>query len=507
MLSKEFLLKEYQTAKDIASKSIQQKRYNKSIAYYRYAARIAWQYPILHEFCDDDIEENIYAITQKISYEISILPDKSAGVVLYSSWLGDNNALIEQYLYYFIERNIKVLLIVPDKKAIRNAAYLMSRIQNASNVKLFIPEIKSSTHKIQAIRKAIAEFSPEKIFLHFFPNDVVGFASFCGIKGVNRFFINHGDHVFSLGKKCADYFIEFRKFGIALSSERRGIDLNKILHIPFYPINNKTTFNGFPFETKDKVIAISGASLYKYYMDKELSYFKVIARLLKENENLMFCLCGSGNPDKIQQIFIENTVADRFYYLGQRNDFYALVGKCDILFESYPFKGGLVMLFAISQNIPVVGITKADSSSGSIQDFLNIHDYTEPTNLDEFYIKAAELIQSNEERNKLAKILSENQLNYNSFTEKLDLLMKDNIEILHPDISDYKLLLDDAIYLDEYLNLPAADLSTLYHDKLFLIKNQLAVKERISLSIYLLKNTKINLKKIIRYTILGLFGV
>ena len=41
-------------------------------------------------------------------------------------------------------------------------------------------------------------------------------------------------------------------------------------------------------------------------------------------------------------------------------------------FESYPLKGGLVPLFAIEQNIPVIGISNFKNWSGSLEKILGI---------------------------------------------------------------------------------------------------------------------------------------
>jgi len=507
-LTKVFLEKEYFNAKQSAIFAFNNNQINKALSFCRYAARIAWDYPILSRFCDDELEDFIITTVNTYIKSVEVSNTNRSGIVFYCSWLGDNNALIEQYLYYFIENNLKTLLILPNIKETKFATNILKRISKASNITLYFLRSEKDIEKIQSIRNVVKEFSPEKIFLHFWPNDIIGFAAFAGIHGVNRYFIDHGDHVFWIGKKCSDFFIEFRKFGITLSLKRREIPIGKILHIPFYPINNGTEFKGFPFDRKNKIVLVSGANLYKYYLDPELLYFKTIARLLKENINLIFCLCGSGDPSEINKIFIENNVNNQFFFLGQRNDFYSLVGQCDILLSSYPLTGGLTMLFAIEQKIPVIGISVDYNASGSIQDFLEIKDYLEPKNFEEFYNACEILIRNIKEREKLALLLYENQYKKKCFIKKIDLLMKDEYSSLLIDNNiEFTLKLDDRLFLNEFLDLQTSKTPYFLQKKLFILRENISLKERLVIlkEMFKIYNRK-SFKEKVRVIILSILG-
>ena len=306
-----------------------------------------------------------------------------------------------------------------------------------------------------------------------------------------RFFIVGNDHTFWVGKESFDYFVEFRDFGISLAVERRGIPVNKILHIPYYPINNRKPFEGFPFDRKGKIVGISGANLYKYLLDTDLKYFNSIKQLLEENKNFIFCLTGWGNEDKIKEFITTNKLETRFYFLGHRSDFYTLVGQCDILFESYPLKGGLTPLFAIEQNIPCVGIATFDNASGSLEEFFGVKDYKQPTNFDEFKKEATKLIQSETYRKELALLLSKNRCNKADFENSLKMVLNENIEKLIPK-TVYPLKLNDENYLDEYLSLPESNLEELMCSKLFILKDSLPFYSRLKAFRYAVKsvNTK-----------------
>ncbi|MCK4663291.1 MAG: hypothetical protein KAT68_10525 [Bacteroidales bacterium] len=507
-LTESFLLKEYQNIKKQAKKATQDNRFNKALNLYKYAGKIAWEYPIIPQFIDEDIEHDLKSITEKSCPAYKFTPDISHDrIVYYCSWLGDNGALVEQYLDYFASSEFNVLIIVPDKKETRMGPTIIQKIKSTKNVQLFIPKSKNILNKINEIRVKIQLVKPYFAFQHFWPNDVIGFSIFCDLTMTKRFFINHGDHIYWFGKNCADYFIEYRKFGIALSVYRRGININNILHIPFYPINNQSAFSGFHFDPKEKIIGIGGANLYKYYLDKNLTYFKIIADLLTKNKNFIFLLCGAGNPDKIIDMIKKADVENRFFYLGKRKDYYSLIGKCNILFESYPFRGGLTMLFAIEQKIPVIGITSDYNSSGSIQDFLGISNYKEPINFKEFYYKANLLIQSKKERNNLVEILSNNNYNKKAFTTSVDSLIKEDYHSLRYKNDDLSLHLIDEKCLQDHLHLPDANLASLFRKKLFILKKHLSITERLKIVLLIVKNNQVkNFRNMIRLLLLGVIG-
>ncbi|MFZ4739766.1 MAG: hypothetical protein ACOYLE_01220 [Bacteroidales bacterium] len=465
-VTKDVIRKEYYQAISTAEKEILKKKYNNALGYFEYAARIAYRFPIISNFIDENIEKNLKIIAENKFSSYMFHPENDDKIVYYCSQLRDNGALVEQYLDYFIEREKQVLIIVPDIKETKNGEVIFSKIKNYNKIKLFIPCTKDKIQKIKEIREEIQKFKPDKAFLHFTPWDIIGFVTFSNLNIIPRFFIVHTDHTFWIGKNCADYFIEFRKFGIAISEKRREINRDKIFHIPFYPINNGKSFEGLPFDTCDKIIGISGASLYKYYLDKNLTYFKIIAELLRENINFIFCLCAiSGNPSRIYQIFNNFGVQDRFFYLGDRKDFYNLVGNCNIFFESYPQKGGLSMLYAIEQKIPVIGISTQYNSSGSIQDFLEIKEYKEPANFDEFKSLANKLIKSSSFRDTIADKLIENKYKKEYFTNSMDNLFKSKFKLIQIE-DNINLELNDEAYFDEILQLPDANYGYLTRFKL-----------------------------------------
>ena len=477
-LNRKFLEEEFVIAKKEGIFYHDNKKFNHALAFFEFAAQIAWSYPILNDFCDDELENYLDNIA-KTCFSTIYSEKKLKRIVFYNGQIVDFGALTEQYLDYFIDNDYEVLFIIPNKKNTLAGQNILKKIEAAEKVQLFIPKAKMPLEKIRQIREQIGAFNPEKAFLHFLPNDVTGFCSFANVQQIERFYIVHNDHTFWLGKKCSDFFIEFRSFGISVALKKRKIDKNRIFYLPFYPIKSQTPFQGFPFERSDKIVAVSGATIYKYLLDKDLRYFHVIKELLNENYNLVFCLCGSGNGDVINNFIIENKLKDRFYYLGQRSDFSELVRNCDILFESYPLKGGITPLFAIEANVPVLGIANFNNPSGTLEDYLGIPNYKQPTTLIQFKKEAKFLIKSAENRKKLAVLQHNNFFKENFFNEGLRPILKEMKQKKELPILDINL--DMEYYLDEYLSLPFAYIGIFQLKKLTSLKKVINIKRRLNL--------------------------
>ncbi len=440
--------REYNSAKDSGIKFIENGNHEKGFLHISYAARIAQSYPILPEYIDSELEFKLEEFV-KASFPALQFNGPNKRVVFYNGQIVDSGALTEQYLDYLIFRKYNVLFIVPDLNNLKLGSRILSRISSEERIELFVPSNIDFFGKISSIRQKMLEFNASIGFLHFLPSDVVGFCSFSHTNGLIKYNIVHNDHTFWLGKKCSNFFIEFRKFGISIDIQRRGISMDKIRLLPFFPINEKEEFKGFPFNREGKIVGISGGNLYKYLMDPELKYFLEIIKMLKNNDNFIFCLCGSGKSIKIEQLFIDNGLTEQFFYLGQRSDFYSLVGECDIMFESYPFKGGLTPLFAIEQNVPVLGIGLKETASGTLEDLIGINGYTQPKNFDEFYLEGSELIVNKESRVMLAEKLKQTSMNRMDFIKGLDEILKGTANL---DFKVANLEIDDDVIFNNYVN-------------------------------------------------------
>lgn len=507
-LSKETLINEYTLFKRRAAQALETGDLEKSLIFCDYCGLVAWRYPILHEFADDELEQLLTEVADQliVEEETKRREDNENKVLLYASQLIDSGALTEQYLNYFIEHNYQVLVVVHSEENIKYGRNTVKLIEKCPNASIFIAGAKSHAEKIHQIFSKVVKYNPAYAFLHFKPNDVVGYCAFVKATFTKRYYIVHNDHTFWIGKGCSDYFIDFRKFGYLISNQRRKIPHSKLHILPFYPINDKKQFKGFPFEKKDKVIGLSGANLYKYLMDPALEFFHAIKELLQRNPNFIFCLCGYGdNADRILQIFKNTEVEDRFYFLGRRDDFYALIGQTDILFESYPFKGGLTVLFATEQGKPFIGIGNRNNASGCVQDYFGVKDYQEPMTMQEFIAEADLLIKSSDYRHEKAEKFLKSDFNKKSFDRGLTRIIKQEPTGSASKFDD-ELSISDDYHLNEYITLPNARISFI-KEKLFTLKRAMPLRERMASYLTLSPAlTKIKVKEAARLLIVIIAG-
>lgn len=464
-LSEKFIKKKYFQAKKKAYKYFLNGEYELSLNWIRFAGEIAMKYPILENFKDEELEEILINIGKKVLVNDYKVENKTKAIIFYSSALIDNGLVTLQYLNSFIKAGFHVILIFPDTKALSMGLTTYKYLLNHNGVSVFIPKSTHYILKIKDIHNEISKYTFEKIFVQSYPNDVIPICILPLIQNVEKYNIVINDHTFNLGVRIYDYYIEFRHFGISLSYFKRNISIQNILHIPYYPINSKVKFQGFPFDSKDKIIGISGANLNKYYFDPELKFFEIIKELLYENANFIFCLCGWGESNKIIQFIKKNKLENRFFYLGKRNDFYELVGHSNILFESYPLKGGLTFLYGIEQKIPVIGISTKYNASQGLEDWIEVQNYKQPTNLRDFKSECTKLIKDIEYRKEFVLKYENNKYNMNVFESSINNLLKDEIELLKPyRIESINYNYD--VYLNEYFKLIHSTKYNFYKRKL-----------------------------------------
>jgi hypothetical protein len=367
-LTKKKILKDYNKLKKIAIQSAILNKINKSIAFTKAAAKIAYQFNF--QYCDDELEENIYKIGQSIIKENNILftgnPNK---VVFYDSFSIDNRGLTQQYLRAIFSWNCEILYITSHNKI---GEQILSELNNYDKSQIIIMNDKSFSENALKTLNSIILFEPGKVFLHFSPWDILGFVIWSQIKNVERFFINLTDHAFWLGKSCIDYSLEFRGYGQHISQFERNIPKEKLLYQPYYPILSAKKFKGFPEKTKNKVIAFAGSAYYKIYGDN-FKLLNMIKEVLFSNDNLVFLYAGSGNDIPIKKFISKNKLENKFILLGNRDDISEVIRHIDIYVNTYPMIGGLMSQYAAIMNKPIIGYTNIELYSyNDTEDLLGI---------------------------------------------------------------------------------------------------------------------------------------
>lgn len=427
-LTKEYILSCYDKTKHLAKRSFEKGLYNKSLKYVNIAARIAYQFNWIYR--DDDLEELLANISkQTISKREHYTPIENR-YVLYVATLIDNKGEIQQYLRALIACEAELLVIV-EKEYGKEAAATIAEIDAYPKAKIYTlqgdrTDVESNAQKLY---DTIVNFRPSKLFMHLHPEYCFAIIVFDSLpEEITNYQINLTDHAFWLGCKCLDYIFEFRPYGCIVSQEKRKIDKDRILLLPYYPILDHRNFQGFPRScTEDKIILFSGGALYKIYGGNGL-YFKIVKRILDENPQAILLYIGDGDTRAVNAFIAENKYKNRFILLEFRQDINEVFKHCDIYICTYPSTGGLMCQYAAVNGKPILSYNEPKFQSKFIEDIICVNanvqlTFTDPNRLIE---EAGKLITDRTYRKKKGAELQHAVITQEQFEREFKSIINSN---------------------------------------------------------------------------------
>ena len=328
-----------------------------------YALNLALQFPFLHSYCDDEVEDALIRVIKNRENSTRSKGLNSTCVVLYASRLIERGALTKQYFDYLLKRENTILLILPTLHKSDTKTTLFRQAMESPKVEVFVPNTSVLSKKYSRILDKISRFKPYRVFIHMDPIDIVGFMVFSSLDTPKKFYIVHNDHTFWLGKNCADYFIEFRSFGLQVSSHRRQISSKKLILNKFYPILDSVEFVGLPSLVDGKIVGLIAGNLDKILMDPDRKWLKIVVEVLKSYQDLVIVIAGAGASDLLMKFIESNSMQNRMIFLGYRNDYTELVKNVDLVLATYPLTGGLIAQYAAAFHKPIVGYSSLELCS------------------------------------------------------------------------------------------------------------------------------------------------
>lgn len=365
-VTKETLSKEYNIFKSEAFRSSEAGDFQNSLLYIDLCARIAYAFNFI--YIDDELEDLLAHISSQLLAPPEFKPEKR--FVFYDFFGFDNQGLTQQYLRAMMSWGVEFLYILEIGDSLSASKDILTELSLYSKAETVILK-GNPLDKITQAYNAIAQYKPEKAFLHFAPWDVIGVCVWSQFKNVQRFFINLTDHAFWLGKSCSDYIIEFRTFGHNLSVKARGVSANVLLLQPYYPIQSESRFLGFDVDVSNKVVGFSGSAFHKIY-GRGGKFLELIKKALVDNENFIFLMAGEGYNKPILDFIKTNRFEDRFILLGHRKDIDQVIKNIDIFINTYPISGGLMTQLAVLNNKALISYSSPDLSVNFVEDFLNV---------------------------------------------------------------------------------------------------------------------------------------
>lgn len=305
-------------------------------------------------YTDNDLEDLLEALTVNImSEKTGKMEADEKTVLFYDAFGNDTRGLALIYLKALAKLGYKIIYVSVEEFKDEQPT-IHEALKGADVEYRYIKKRQNLLDRISLLYDIFIETCPKYAFLYTVPNDVAGIIVFQYFRNtVKRFQINLTDHAFWLGKNAFDICIEFRPYGASVSHHYRGIPLDKITCLPYYPyIDKNNPFEGFPFETTEETkVLFSGGSLYKT-IDETNTYYKIVEKILEGNNNVIFLYAGKGDSSRLTKL--QEKFPKRVHHIPERKDLYQVLEHSDLYLNTYPMGGGLMMQYAAAAGkIPV----------------------------------------------------------------------------------------------------------------------------------------------------------
>lgn len=376
-------------------------------------------------YSDDDIEGVMQKMSSKVirtKNDAYIGDDKK--VVLIDDFCR-SFILALQYIEAFTQAGYEVLYITYKECVVADDRSIIPKLQSYEKVSVSVVDVKSYIERAQYIYNSITDFKACKVFLHTTECSDSLLALYPLPSQIKRYMINLSDQRFWIGTKAIDYSLEFRPFGATVSYERRGLKKEQLLYVPFYPIDDKHDFKGFPEKANGRVVIFTGGDFYKT-IDPNYVYWRLIRDILNQNPQaiVLFAIkhnIGTKANEFVSKFIRKNKFEDRFISIGFRNDICEVFKHCDIYLGTCPTSGSLMSQLAALYSKPILQFYLPDTSDDETEQALCYNDklFISFENEADFLCEAKNLIESEEYRRAKGEALHKSMLSTQQFNERL----------------------------------------------------------------------------------------
>lgn len=349
-----------------AQATLRKNNFNSCMMYIDAAANLAYNYNWI--FADSSLEKMIHVLASNmLNINQNIFQTKK--YIFYDAFSMDNRGLTQQYIRALMDNNITFLYIT--ENVFIDETDIYQEVKNYTHADLcIVPANLNRASKVKFIYNTILRYESSGIFMHIKPWSVEALVAFAAFPRIVKYNINLTDHAFWLGSSVLNYNIEFRNYGCSLSVCKRGLTDQQILLLPYYPIQNKIAFEGFPIpKKKGDVFLFAGANLYKIYGNND-EFLRTIKTLLDAYPNTYFFYAGGGDATHFNFFVEQEKLVGRVFYLGFRKDINQLVRNIDIYIDTFPVSGGLMGEYAIVNKKPILAYIREQNVHESDDDTL-----------------------------------------------------------------------------------------------------------------------------------------
>ena len=416
------------------------KNYEKTIAYLKFLSSIF--YEINYKLTDERLEDLTKGLAQLLIKEVKVYPESDKTILFYDGFGLKNRGLAGIYIKALSTLGYKTFWLIYEGSEI--ASWKKEIIESANNIEIYVLPKQRIPERMKTLKSSIEKIKPAHIFLYTEPSDIAGIGTASVIIGsCKRYLIDLTDHAFWLGKNAADYFVEFRSYGGNVAASYRGLAINKLQLLPFYPEDRSIyKFEGLPFDVNQCPFVFSGGSLYKI---AGRTYKKLVASILKENRKVYFVYAGNGTCRELK--WLKRKFHDQFYSISERKDLDQIMKRASFFLNTTPIGGGLMVQYAIANQCIPLSLTSPRMPIVNPKSFV-LHPerfpfvYEKPEALLE---EANRILREPSYREKRKCLLLDQIITRESFEKNLDLLIKEKR-------TEFKIE-NQAVDLDEFLKI------------------------------------------------------
>lgn len=440
------VMNDFNKLKKYANKCYEQGDYSQSLCAIETASKLMYTYNVL--YTDYDMEKMLSDIALNIldGKQREITKCKEKKIIFYDYFAVDNRGLTQQYITALIDLEYEILFITYEHDNMNQSEQIFSQLNKYKKAEIHTIKNNHYVESSKELYQVINNFGATKALIHTSPWDVVGVLTFSYLIGVERYLINLTDHAFWLGKCCSDYILEFRSYGYNISRTYRNISEDKLILLPFYPIQDmKIPFEGFPFEANGKKVIFSGGSVYKIYGSD--IFFRTIKYIVENHKDTIVLYAGGGNTKPFEKFIKDNKLSDKVFLIKERKDIVEIFKNCYFYLGTYPISGGLMTQYAVANKKLPIAYSHPELKTNFIESLLinvNNRRFTF-TNLRDYYGMIDKLIDNPKYKNKLEESLNNLLVTPAEFAENLAMAIENK--------STMFLFKKDEINIDKFSDL------------------------------------------------------
>jgi hypothetical protein len=304
-------------------------------------------------FSHSFLENELNLISQSLSIKVhnTFIPHSTLHIMTQAYGTGGHTKLVEQWIKNFdFKHNNSVVLI--NHKSDTPESLKKTVEQNGRIYKL--KEKFDILKKAEELAYLSSQF--ENVILHIHPYDILSNLAFSNVNFTRPiFFMNHADHMFSVGYSLANTILELSEDGMNFSKNYRGVINSNIVRIPIEKNDNLENISKEQARKHlnisiDKKIVLSIASEFKYGDGKD--FIEMAKKIVFFGEDTEFILIGPSQNTAIwKSAFLESSGKIKPIGVQPREELKYYIKASDLYIESFPFASYTAFLDVVAYNI------------------------------------------------------------------------------------------------------------------------------------------------------------